>query len=156
MTSLDMAMTEAVHLGEDEIPWVDTGTGVEIKLVQADVELGLWIVRNRFAPGSVVQKHKHTGQVFGYTLSGAWKYAEYPYVNRAGSFLFEPAGSEHTLTVLDDNTELTDVWFQIYGANLNLDADGNVESITDAGGIYEAYMALCEAQGLGRPNVLKR
>ncbi len=149
-----MTLTKATHLGEEAIPWVDAGAGIEIKLVQADVELGLWIVRNRFAPGSVVQKHKHTGQVFGYTLSGAWKYAEYPYVNRAGSFLFEPAGSEHTLTVLDDNTELTDVWFQIYGANLNLDADGNVESITDAGGIYEAYMMLCEAQGLGRPNVL--
>ena len=149
-----MTTTEAVHLGNDEIPWVDTGSGVEIKLVQANIDLGLWIVRNRFAPGTVVQKHKHTGQVFGYTLTGAWKYAEYPYVNRAGSFLFEPAGSEHTLTVLDDNTELTDVWFQIYGANLNLDADGNVESITDAGGIYQAYMMLCEAQGLGRPNVL--
>jgi 2,4'-dihydroxyacetophenone dioxygenase len=154
MTDLNSTGTEAVHLGEDEIPWVSAGAGVEIKLVQADIELGLWIVRNRFAPGSVVQKHKHTGQVFGYTLTGAWKYAEYPYVNRAGSFLFEPAGSEHTLTVLDDNTELTDVWFQIYGANLNLDADGNVESITDAGGIYAAYMALCESQGLGRPNVL--
>ena len=156
MTALENTATEAVHLGEDDIPWVDTGGGVEIKLVQADIELGLWIVRNRFVPGSVVQTHKHTGQVFGYTLSGAWKYAEYPYVNRAGSFLFEPAGSQHTLTVLDDNTELTDVWFQIYGANLNLDADGNVESITDAGGIYQAYMALCEAQGLGRPNVLSR
>lgn len=149
-----MTTTEAVHLGDDEIPWVDTGSGVEIKLVQANIDLGLWIVRNRFAPGTVVQKHKHTGQVFGYTLTGAWKYAEYPYVNRAGSFLFEPAGSEHTLSVLEDNTELTDVWFQIYGANLNLDADGNVESITDAGGIYQAYMMLCEAQGLGRPNVL--
>jgi len=149
-----MAMTEATHLGEDDIPWVDTGIGLDLKLVQADIELGLWIVRNRFAPGAVVQKHKHTGQVFGYTLTGAWKYAEYPYVNRAGSFLFEPAGSEHTLTVLEDNTEPTDVWFQIYGANLNLDADGNIESITDARSIYEAYMALCEAQGLDRPNVL--
>ncbi len=147
-------MTEAFHLGEDEIPWVDTGTGVELKLVQADIEAGLWIVRNRFVPGVVVQKHKHTGQVYGYTLTGAWKYAEYDYINRAGSFLYEPAGSEHTLTVPDDNTELTDVWFQIYGSNLNLDADGNVESITDAEGIYAAYMAMCEAQGLPRPNVL--
>ena len=147
-------MTEAFHLGEEEIPWVDTGTGVEIKLVQADIEAGLWIVRNRFAPGVVVQKHKHTGQVYGYTLTGAWMYAEYDYINRAGSFLYEPAGSEHTLTVPDDNTELTDVWFQIYGSNLNLDADGNVESITDAEGIYAAYMAMCEAQGLSRPNVL--
>ena len=147
-------MTEAFHLGEEEIPWVDTGTGVELKLVQADVEAGLWIVRNRFAPGVVVQKHKHTGQVYGYTLTGAWMYAEYDYINRAGSFLYEPAGSVHTLTVPDDNTELTDVWFQIYGSNLNLDADGNVESITDAEGIYAAYMAMCEAQGLPRPNVL--
>ncbi len=147
-------MTEAFHLGEEEIPWVDTGTGVELKLVQADIEAGLWIVRNRFAPGVVVQKHRHTGQVYGYTLTGAWRYAEYDYINRAGSFLYEPAGSEHTLTVPDDNTELTDVWFQIYGSNLNLDADGNVESITDAEGIYAAYMAMCEAQGLPRPNVL--
>ena len=146
--------TEAFHLGEEEIPWVDTGTGVELKLVQVDIEAGLWIVRNRFVPGAMVQTHKHTGQVFGYTLSGAWKYAEYPYVNRAGSFLFEPAGSQHTLVVPDDNTEPTDVWFQIHGANLNLDADGNVESITDAAGIYQAYMALCEARGLDRPNVL--
>ena len=147
-------MTEAFHLGEEEIPWVDTGTGVELKLVQADIEAGLWIVRNRFAPGVVVQKHRHTGQVYGYTLTGAWRYAEYDYINRAGSFLYEPAGSEHTLTVPDDNTELTDVWFQIYGSNLNLDADGNVESITDAEGIYTAYMAMCEAKGLDRPNVL--
>ncbi len=147
-------MTEPFHLGEEEIPWVDTGTGVELKLVQADIEAGLWIVRNRFAPGVVVQKHKHTGQVYGYTLTGAWMYAEYDYINRAGSFLYEPAGSEHTLTVPDDNTEPTDVWFQIYGSNLNLDADGNVESITDAEGIYAAYMAMCEAQGLPRPNVL--
>ena len=147
-------MTEAFHLGEEEIPWVDTGTGVELKLAQADIEAGLWIVRNRFAPGVVVQKHKHTGQVYGYTLTGAWMYAEYDYINRAGSFLYEPAGSEHTLTVPDDNTEPTDVWFQIYGSNLNLDADGNVESITDAEGIYAAYMAMCEAQGLPRPNVL--
>ena len=147
-------VTEAVHLGDDEIPWVQTGAGLELKLVQADIEAGLWIIRNRFEPGASVQTHKHTGQVFGYTLSGAWKYAEYPYVNRAGSFLFEPAGSVHSLVVPDDNEELTDVWFQIYGANLNLDAEGNVESVTDAGSIYEAYMMMCEAQGLGRPNVL--
>lgn len=151
---MTLTTTEAFHLGEEEIPWVDTGTGVELKLVQVDIEAGLWIVRNRFVPGATVQTHKHTGQVFGYTLSGAWRYAEYPYVNRAGSFLFEPAGSQHTLVVPDDNTEPTDVWFQIHGANLNLDADGNVESITDAAGIYQAYMALCEARGLDRPNVL--
>ena len=55
-------MTEAFHLGEEEIPWVDTGTGVELKLVQADIEAGLWIVRNRFAPGVVVQNTSTPGR----------------------------------------------------------------------------------------------
>ncbi|MYK77356.1 MAG: cupin, partial [Acidimicrobiaceae bacterium] len=53
-----------------------------------------------------------------------------------------------------DNTEPTDVWFQIHGVNLNLDADGNVESITDGPGVLAAYYAMCEAQGLPRPNVV--
>ena len=38
--------------------------------------------------------------------------------------------------------------------NLNLDADGNIESIIDAGGILEAYYLLAEAEGHPRPNVL--
>jgi hypothetical protein len=89
--------------------------------------------------------------VFGYTTSGAWKYREYDYVNRAGSFLYEPAGSVHTLEVLEDDTR---AWFHMYGANLNLAADGSVESVTDGAGTLAAYYALCEAQGLGRPAVL--
>jgi len=115
------------------------------------VREGLWIVENIFQAGYEVQRHKHTGPVYAYTTSGAWKYKEYDYVNRAGSFLYEPAGSVHTLTVVEDNTR---VWFQIYGANLNLDAEGNVESIIDAGGILEAYYMLAEAEGLPRPTVL--
>ena len=143
----------AIHLGEDDIPWVQAGN-LELKVVQVKINEGLWVVRNRFQPGVVVQKHKHTGPVYAFTLSGAWKYAESEYVNRAGSYLYEPAGSVHTLTVPEDNTEVTDVWFAIYGANLNLDDDDNVESITDAAGVYAGYMAMCESQGLGRPNVL--
>ena len=80
--------------------------------------------------------------------------AEYPEVNRAGSYLYEPAGSIHTLTVPEDNTEDTDVWFAIYGANLNLDDDGNVEMVIDAGTVLEFYLAMCEAEGHPRPNVI--
>jgi 2,4'-dihydroxyacetophenone dioxygenase len=46
------------------------------------------------------------------------------------------------------------VWFHMYGANLNLDAAGNVESVTDGASALRGYLAMCEAQGLGRPNVL--
>jgi len=141
----------AVHVGRDDLPFVDIGGGNLLKVIRVDEGEGLWIVENVFQRGVHVQTHRHTGPVFGYTTSGAWKYREYDYVNRAGSFLYEPAGSVHTLEVIEDDTR---AWFHMYGANLNLDADGNVESVTDGPGTLAAYVALCEAQGLGRPNVL--
>ena len=141
----------AVHVGADELPWADIGEGSKLKVLQVKETEGLWIVQNIFHKGYEVQKHRHTGPVWGYTVSGAWKYKEYDYVNRAGSFLYEPAGSVHTLQCIEDDTL---VWFHMYGANLNLDADGNVESVVDAAVVLEGYYALCEAEGLPRPNVL--
>ena len=141
----------AVHIGADELPFVDIGGGSLLKVIQVDVGEGLWIVENIFQKSYAVQTHRHTGPVWGYTTSGAWKYKEYDYVNRAGSFLYEPAGSVHTLQCIEDGT---DVWFHMYGANLNLDADGNVESVFDGPGALEFYLAMCEAEGHGRPPVL--
>ncbi|MFN0092200.1 MAG: 2,4'-dihydroxyacetophenone dioxygenase family protein [Acidimicrobiales bacterium] len=144
----------AIHRGEADLPWVPDGFGGEMKLLVAKEREGLWIVRNRFAPGTLVQTHKHTGQVFGYTLAGAWHYLESEYVNRAGSFLFEPAGSIHTLNVPADNTEITDVWFQIYGSNLNLAPDGSVASVTDAASVLSRYRHQCAKVGVLDPPVL--
>ena len=149
-----MTLTEiptAVHVGADDLPWVDIGDGSKLKVVQVNEGEGLWIVQNVFQTGYTVQTHRHTGPVWGFTISGAWKYREYEYVNRAGSFLYEPAGSVHTLECIEDDTL---VWFHMHGANLNLDADGNVESVVDGPGVLAAYYLLCEAQGLPRPNVL--
>jgi 2,4'-dihydroxyacetophenone dioxygenase len=152
MTLTDPIPT-AVHLGADDLPFVDIGGGNQLKVVQVHEREGLWIVQNVFQSGFQLQTHRHTGPVWGYTLSGAWKYREYDYINRAGSFLYEPAGSIHTLTCIADDTM---VWFHMYGVNLNLDAQGKVESVTDGASTLTAYYALCEAQGLPRPNVLVR
>jgi quercetin dioxygenase-like cupin family protein len=152
MTAIDIP--RALHRGETELPFVDLGDGSLLQLLQIDVEAGLWVIRTKFQPGYLVQTHKHTGEVFAFTLAGSWKYVEYPEVNTAGSYLYEPAGSVHTLTVPETNTELTDVFFAIYGANLNLEPDGTISSIVDASTIQMAYFALCEAQGLDRPSVI--
>ena len=152
MTMLEIPT--AIHRGDDELPWVDIGDGSLLKVLQIKEREGLWVIRNRFNPGYRVQTHKHTGPVYAFTSSGAWRYEESDFVNRAGSFLYEPAGSVHTLTVPADNTEPTDVFFAIWGANLNLDAQGNVESVYDAGFILQSYYLLCEAQGLPKPDVI--
>ena len=143
MTAIETAPT-AVHIGADDLPFVDIGDGSKLKVIQVKEREGLWIVENIFQDGYEVQKHRHTGPVWGYTRSGAWKYKEYDYVNRAGSFLYEPAGSVHTLPCIEDDTR---VWFHMYGVNLNLDADDNVERVADGAGTLAFYLAMCEQMG---------
>ncbi len=146
-----MNIPEAIHFGADDLPFVDIGDGSLLKVLQVKRGEGLWIIENVFKAGYEVEKHRHTGPVWGYTTSGAWKYKEHDYVNRAGSFLYEPAGSVHTLQSIEDNTR---VWFQMHGSNINLDANDNITSVVDGALTLEFYYAMCEDQGLPRPNVL--
>ncbi len=144
----------ALHRGERELPFVTFMEGLDIQLLQASAENGLWVVRTRFTPGVMLPRHKHTGEVFAVTFSGSWRYLEYPEVNTAGSYLYEPAGSIHTLHVPPTNRETTDVWFAIRGANLNLDEQGNVESVWDAAFLIDVYLDLCRKGGHPRPAVI--
>lgn len=156
MTAMFEHAPTAEHIGDGDLPFVQSPRmdGVEIKVVTAKVKEGIWILRNRFAPGIELQPHKHTGQVHAFTLSGSWGYRESEYLNTAGSFLYEPAGSVHTLYVPETNTEVTDIWFAIWGANLNMDADGAITSVTDAESILDFYLRACADLGLENPPVL--
>ena len=144
----------ALHRGYHDLPWVSLAEGVSFQLMQVNVEAGLWVLRTRFQPGTTVQRHRHTGEVYAFTLRGAWRYLEYPEINRAGSYLFEPAGAIHTLHALADIGEETEIWFAIRGANLNLSDDGKVESVLDAGKILKLYRRECAARGLPAPDVI--
>lgn len=142
------------HRGEEELPFVPFADGITFQLLHVDVEAGLWVPRVRFEPGVTIQRHKHTGEVFAVTLAGSWKYLEYPEINRTGSYLYEPAGAVHTLHVLDDNEGITDVWFAVRGANLDLDEEGNVEMVLDAGLILEVYKERCAEAGHPAPDII--
>ncbi|MBM3675947.1 MAG: cupin [Actinobacteria bacterium] len=156
MTIYSAAPPTAVHIGEEDLPFVDMGDGSTLQVLQVDLASGVWVIRTQFQPGAAVQKHKHTGIVYAFTQSGSWHYLETPEaVNTAGSYLFEPAGSVHTLNVPASNTEVTDVWFVIYGANLNLDANDNIEIVIDAQSVYDFYKIACKDQfGIDDPPVV--
>lgn len=139
------------HATEIDTPWVDI-LGGQLRLVHADIAQGTWIVANRFEPGMAVTRHRHTGPVYAWTTAGCWMYAEYGVRYEAGSYIYEPAGSIHTLIVPADNTELTEVFFVIHGANLDLDENDNITGLIDATSIGQAYNALCEMQGKTPPS----
>lgn len=146
----------AILRHEEDLPFVDIGGGAQLQVLQVDLANGVWIIRNRFAPGAVIQTHRHTGSVLAFTIAGSWRYREYAgEINYAGSYLFEPAGSLHTLEVLEENEGVTDVWFAITGANLNLNEAGEVVQIIDAPTVLAYYRAACAAEhGMADPPVV--
>lgn len=138
-----------LHVGMDELPWIMVGEGAQLQLLHVDLNIGLWISKTRLRPGSKVQTHFHTGLVYAVTLQGSWHYLESPEaVNSAGSYLFEPAGSRHTLVTPAGDTQDMITWFAIYGANINLDEAGQVTSIVDAKAALDFYRGYCAALDL--------
>ncbi len=138
-----------LHVGIADLPWAEAGDGSALQLLHVDLNQGIWISNTRLPPGHKVITHFHTGQVYAVTHKGRWFYAETPEaVNSAGSYLFEPAGSVHTLCTPTDQDGDTVVWFAVHGANINIDAEGKIVSIIDARAALEIYRGYCDALGL--------
>ena len=143
----------ALHVGLEDVPWVPNHLfpGAELRLLQADVTRGIYAMAGRLPPNMEVGTHRHTGAVHMFTLTGAWKYHEHEYVNRAGSYLFEPPESVHTLFVLPGE-EVTETLSVVYGETQYFDAEGQVVKVTNAASNLASYYESCERAGVPRPN----
>jgi 2,4'-dihydroxyacetophenone dioxygenase len=99
------------------------GHGVSFQPLFIDTANGIWCIRAFFGPGVTLPSHLHTGPVHAYTLSGKWYYAEHPdQPQTAGSYLYEPASSvPHLFKTPVENTEVTEIIFSVFGANVNFD-----------------------------------
>lgn len=156
----DTSIPLALALATDDLPYADDWLGypgVSLKVLLADVEGACYVVRIRFAPGVQLLTHLHVGTVHAFTFSGEWTYLEYPdsAPSRAGSYLYEPAGSTHTLKVADENTEVTDVLFISYGAMIVYDEEGNIIAARDAQAERDDYIAHLQAQGKPVPRFIE-
>ncbi len=147
----------ALHVGVDDVPWVENHLfpGAQFRLLQADVARGIYVMAGRLPGNLEVGTHRHTGAVHMFTLAGAWKYHEHEYVNRAGSYLYEPPDSVHTLYVLPGG-ETTETLSIVYGETEYLDADGQIVSVSNAATNLANYYESCERAGLPRPNGILR
>lgn len=153
-TQHSAAIPAAILRQESDLPMVEIGPGVAIQLLQVDFDHNTRILRARLDPGLQLRTHIHTGHVFAWTLSGRWHYLEYPENSEANSYLYEPAGSIHTLHVPEDSTEPADVIFIVHGTNIELGTTGEVEGATSAMEIARAYLQACKEKRLPRPDVI--
>ena len=138
------------HNTDGEI--VNSLPGVHTTPLYLDTNKGIWVVYARFEPGTVLPRHYHSGTVHFYTTKGSWAYVEHPGdVQTAGSYLYEPAGSIHTF----ETKEGTEGFMVVEGANVNLNEDGSVMFIMDAGWIEQTMHQVAKATGQKIPPYIK-
>ncbi len=143
---LPITPADASHRNEADLPWVEMGLDIKMKLLSANDKTGTWISLYQFPAGLVLPKHRHSGCVVAYTLQGKWCYLENDFVATKGSMIQETANSAHTLSVDADNTEPTIVFFVVEGSLTHYDENGNVWGIDDAQTMLQRYLELSAAQ----------
>lgn len=134
-----------------DIPFVEMSPGIELKMLRVGGESGVYTLMTRFAPGTVLPRHRHFGPVHAYTIEGRWYYKEYDWVAEAGSFIYEPANSVHTLAVPADNSGPTLVLFTIEAGMVLLGDNDELLLIEDAQSVNRYYAMALEMRGIPYP-----
>src|SRR5215470_5570595 len=86
-----------VHIGpgEDESPYVPYVENVFIRHLAFDVRNNMYANILWVKKGGMLGRHRHRGRIFACTLEGSWRYLEYDWVARAGSYVQESPGAIH-------------------------------------------------------------
>ena len=77
----------------DLMPWVLLAPGFSFKLLRATSDNEPWVELLRLEPGTVIPRHRHTGEAHTYTLAGFRELLETGTVVGPGSYVFEPEGN---------------------------------------------------------------
>jgi quercetin dioxygenase-like cupin family protein len=148
LAHLGMRPELVVPMPTDERVWVEIEPNVAFRPLFFDMNTGSHGEVLRVRRGGVLSRHRHPSPVHGFVLHGRWRYLEHTWTAEAGSYVFEPPGEIHTLTVDDGCDEMQTV-FIIQGAVLYIDDADNVIHVEDNIGLIELCKQAYAANGLG-------
>ncbi len=92
--------------GDDERLWVPVGDRIWSRPLCLHVGEGYWVHLLRVRRAGFVNRHRHPGPVHIWTIVGQWRYPERDWVAGPGSYVFEPPGDVHTLTIPEGVPEM--------------------------------------------------
>lgn len=133
---------------DDERVWIEIEPSVWFRPLFFDMNTGSHGEVLRVRKGGVLSRHRHPSPVHGLVLKGRWRYLEHTWVATEGSYVFEPPGEVHTLTV-DDDCEEMQTFFVICGPVLYIDDEDKVVHVEDNVGLIELCKAEYAKNGLG-------
>jgi quercetin dioxygenase-like cupin family protein len=132
---------------QDERYWIPYKTNVWWRPLMFDRVSGCHTELLRVRRKGVLSRHLHPAPVHGFVLKGTWRYLEHDWVASPGSYVFEPPGEKHTLTVDNDDEMLT--FFHISGALIYLDETDRVIGYDDNFSLIEQARLHYASNGIG-------
>ena len=132
----------------DEREWVPQAPDVWFRPLLLNTVSGGWCNLLRVRKSGVLSRHRHPMLVVGYVIKGRWHYLEHDWIAEEGSFVYEPPGEIHTLTVPEDCAEMI-TFFNISGAMIYVDEAGNTTGYEDVWTKIEMCRRHYAAVGLG-------
>jgi quercetin dioxygenase-like cupin family protein len=145
-----------LYRNSHELPWIPFtpySTAVKLKLLQVNPVTGQVITLLQVPGGEGLGVHNHHGTVIVYTVQGAWRYLEHEWTAKAGDFVYETAGSQHTF--LAEPGEDVVAFIVIEGALEFLDSQGHSIGLENWKTFLERYYRFCDENHL-RPVDLSR
>ena len=125
--------------------WIPLAPGLSFKPVTYFPDLSGWQLLLRLEPGTKVPRHRHTGEVHAFNLSGSRR-LDTGEVIGPGMYVHEPAGNVDSWEAFGDDPCI--VHIEVNGRNEYLDAEGRVIRIADARGSRQDYRDWCAAEGV--------
>jgi 2,4'-dihydroxyacetophenone dioxygenase len=133
---------------DDPRYYMPLGEGVGTKPLWISLTKNAWCDILRAENAGLLQRHYHPHDVFGFCLSGRWRYLEHDWVASAGSFIYEAPGESHTL-VVEESGETMKTLFHVNGPLIWLDDQGEPTGVYDAYTLTESLRAHYDAVGIG-------
>jgi hypothetical protein len=128
------------------IPWVPLSPGLSFKPLRFFRKDRGYLLLLRVEPGTLIPRHRHTGEVHAFNLSGQRLLIESNQLVGPGGYVHEPAGNVDSWQAVGDQPAIVHV--TVHGPIDYLGADGQVVRRVSSGAQEQAYRRYCAEHGL--------
>ena len=129
-----------------DLDWIPLSPGISFKPIVFFPDDSGYQLLLRVEPGTVVPRHRHTGEIHAFVLSGERRIGGCPDVIRAGSYVYEPVGNVDTWEAVGHGACV--VHIEANGRIEYLDEHDDVVRHTDAATARATYLAWCARTGM--------
>ncbi|NVJ26909.1 2,4'-dihydroxyacetophenone dioxygenase family protein [Myxococcus sp. AM011] len=130
----------------ERMSWVPMGPpGLSFKPLRFFKDDAGWMYLFRLEPGTVIPRHRHTGEVHAFNLSGKRELLDTGDVVGPGGYVYEPPGNTDSWRVIGDEPVV--ILINVRGAVEYLDAEGRVTRSVGSAARLETYRQWCAANG---------